>query len=180
MNKKLLKIVGIILAILLLIFIIYKIATYKEPMFNKFPFEKNHYVFNTTEVNYLDTIVHSGLQKLEIDSVIVLVKPLVNKQGLLPGDMDVKAHIKGENCQYIIYIDKFSREEYIQILSHELIHLKQYYKHEFKLEGNGTIPIWKGDTINVKNYTYENRPWEKEAYGNSSKLAEEMKKLLYN
>lgn len=179
MNKKLLKIIGIILAILLLIFIIYKIVTYKEPMFNKFPFQKNHYVFNTTEINYLDTIVHSGLQKLEIDSAIVIIKPLINKQGLL-GDMDVKAHIIGENYQYIIYIDRFSRYENIEILSHELIHLKQYYKHEFKLVDNGKTPIWKGDTINVKNYTYENRPWEKEAYANSSKLAEEMKKLLYN
>lgn len=180
MNKKLLKIIGIVLLVLLLIFVIYKIATYKEPSFNKFPFKPNHHIYNTTQVAYLDTIVESGLQKLNIDSVIVVIKPLVNKQGMLPGDLELKAHIIGEGYQYIIFIDNFSRSENIQYLSHELIHLKQYYKNEFKLVDNGKTPIWKGDTIDVKNYTYENRPWEKEAYENSSSLASKMNELLYN
>lgn len=177
--KKILKIVGIILLILLIIFIIYKIATYKEKTFNKFPFEKQHYVYNMTQVPYLDTVVHAGLQTLKIDSVIVVIKPLINNEGILPGDLITKAYIRGEGFQYIIFIDKFNRDENITTLSHELIHLKQYYKGEMKLINKGTIPIWKGDTINIKNYTYENRPWEKEAYENQHKIGTEMKSILY-
>jgi hypothetical protein len=177
--KKILKIAGIILAIIILIFVIYKIATYKEKTFNKFTFKTNHYVFNRTDALYLDTIVHAGLQKLDIDSVIVVIRPLINKEGILSGDMEFKAHIKGEEYSYIIYIGNFSRDENISILSHELIHLKQYYRNEIKIINEGKTPIWKGDTIDVNGYTYENRPWEKEAYGNQYKLSEKMKTLLY-
>lgn len=177
--KKFLKIIGIILAILILIFIIYKIFTYKEQTFNKFDFKNYHHVFNMTETLYLDTIVHSGLQSLNIDSVIVIIKPLKDKEGLLPGDLVTKAYIKTNGVQYIIFIDKSNRIDNITILSHELIHLKQYYKNELILINDGKTPIWKGDTINLKNYTYENRPWEKEAFDNQNRIASEMKKMLY-
>jgi hypothetical protein len=178
--KKILKIFGIVILILLLILLIYKIFTYKEQTFNKFEFKHYHKVFNMTETSYLDTIVHSGLQSLNIDSVIVIIKPLKNKEGMLPGDLVAKAYIKTNGIQYIIFIDKLDRNENITTLSHELIHLKQYYKKELILIDNGKIPIWKGDTINLNEYTYENRPWEKEAYDNQNKIASEMKLLLYN
>lgn len=177
--KKILKIVGIILAVLIIIFVIYKIVTYKETPFTKFPFQKNHHVYNMTKVEYLDTIVNAGLQTLNIDSVIIIIKPIINKEGLLPDDLIAKANIVGKDCQYIIYVDKCSRSEYISVLSHELIHLKQYYKSELILTNKGKTPIWKGVTINVKDYTYENRPWEKEAYEDSNNLATKMKLLLY-
>ena len=77
----------------------------------------------------------------------------------------------------IIYIDNFSRDEYITILSHELIHLKQYYNGELKI--NSTDVIWKGDIIDLTLYTYENRPWEREAFDNENKIYFEMKKILY-
>lgn len=177
--KKILKITGIVLLILLIIFIIYKISTYKETTFNKFDFKTYHHIINTTEITYLDTIIHSGIQELNIDSVIIVIKPLIDKQVLLPGDLETKAYIKGSGYQYLIFIGKYSREENIQTLSHELIHLKQYYKGEMKIVNQGKTPIWKGDTINIKDYTYENRPWEKEAYENSNDLSTKMKLLLY-
>jgi hypothetical protein len=178
--KKILKISGIVLIILLIILILYKIFTYKEQSFNKFEFKSYNYVFNMTQIPYLDTIVHSGLQALDIDSVIVVIKPLIDKEVVIPGDLIVKAYIKGTGFQYIIFIDKLNRYESITTLSHELIHLKQYYNKDLILLDNIKIPIWKGDTIDVKDYTYENRPWEKEAYNNQNKIASEMKLLLYN
>ena len=122
------KIVGIILLIALVIFAIYKLSTQKEKYFSTFTFERSHQVYNTTGVAYLDTIVQAGLQSLNIDTVIVIIKPLINADGILPEGLTTKAYIKGSGRQYIIYIDNFSRDEYITILSHELIHLKQYYK----------------------------------------------------
>lgn len=177
MKNKWFKIAGIILLIIVLIFLIWKISTYKEKLFNKFPFETYHHVINTTNVLYLDTIVHAGLQILKIDSVIVVIKPLINKEGILPGDLDVKGYIKGEGYTYIIFIDDFSKEESIKILSHELIHLKQYYNNELKIINN--IPVWKGDTIKLDKYDYNQRPWEKEAFANEYDLGLKMNKILY-
>jgi len=177
--KKIFKIIGIILAVLIIIFVIYKISTHKETPFTKFTFKSYHYVINTTEIPYLDTIVHAGIQSLLIDSVTIVIKPIINNI-VLPDDLEAKAYIIGNGYQYVIYIGKLSRIDYITALSHELIHLKQYYKKELILANNGKTPIWKGDTIDIKNYTYENRPWEKEAYDNQDKIAGKMKLLLYN
>ena len=171
------KIVGIILLIALVIFAIYKLSTQKEKYFSTFTFERSHQVYNTTGVAYLDTIVQAGLQSLNIDTVIVIIKPLINADGILPEGLTTKAYIKGSGRQFIIYIDNFSRDEYITILSHELIHLKQYYNGELKI--NSTDVIWKGDIIDLTLYTYENRPWEREAFDNENKIYFEMKKILY-
>jgi hypothetical protein len=175
--KKILKIIGAILLAILLIFIIWKIVTYKEKPFKKFTFKTYNHVFNTTKISYLDTIVHSGLQSLKIDSVIVVIEPLINNEKLLPGDLDTKAYIKGEKYSYLIFIGNFSRTDNILTLSHELIHLKQYYNNELIINGN--MQIWKGDTINISNISYEKRPWEIDAFSKQKQLELDMIKILY-
>jgi len=175
--KNWLKIVGIILLIIIVIFTIYKLSTQKEKYFSKFTFEKYHQVYNTTGVVYLDTIVQAGLQSLNIDTVFIMIKPLINADGLLPDGYTTKAYIKGSEHQYIIFIDNMSRDEYITVLSHELIHLKQYYNKDLIV--NDKDVIWKGDKIDLTLYTYENRPWERDAFDNENKIYFEMKSLLY-
>jgi len=154
-NSKWIKIIGSIIILLILFFIAYKVLTYKEVSFNNFPFQTNHYVYNRTEMSFIDTIVNSGLQKLNIDSVIIVIRPLINKE-YLEKDYDVKAHILGEKYTYIIYIENNSRDNCIKILSHELIHLKQYYTGDLIIQKD--IISWKGDTIDLYKYSYENRP----------------------
>jgi len=178
MNKKILKIIGIILLIFLIMFVVWKIISYEEKTFNTIAFEPGHKIFNTTEQNYLDTIVHAGIQNIDIDSIIIVIKPLINKSDILThGDIDLKAHIVGEGLQYIIYIDKFSRKENIKILSHELIHLKQYYNKDLTIK-NGKV-LWKDKEININEYSYEKLPWEEEAFNEQHILESKIKGILY-
>jgi len=178
MKKKIIKILGIILGILLLIFIVWKIITYEEKYFNKFDFNKNHTVFNMTDIDYLDTIIHSGLQSIKIDNIIVVIKPMIDKKNLqIPDNINIKAYIIGEGIQYIIYIDKMSKNENINVLSHELIYLEQYYTKKLIIKKD-TI-IWDDHIINIELLTYEERPWEKEAFNNQHNLENKMRKILY-
>lgn len=179
MKNKILKIIGIILLIGIIAFIIWKIISYEEKKFNKFEFESSYNIFNETETNYLDTIVYSGLKILNIDSIIVIIKPMeIKKHSLIPDDLDLKAHIISNRVQYIVYMSKMSKSNSIKILSHELIHLKQYYNKELIVINKDSI-FWKNKLIDPYNYSYEDRPWEKEAFAKQHDLEIKMKDMLY-
>lgn len=179
--KKWLKILIIVLIVIIIGFIIWKIATYQEKTFKPITIENNH-IFNTIDnKNYLDTIVFSGIKSLDIDSLIIIIKPLSQKDKndfLWENNSELKAHIKGEGNTYIIYIQtSLGRNEYIEIMSHELIHLNQYYTEKLQIiEGK---VYWENKEIDLDKYSYEKRPWEKEAYENQKELAKKMKLLLY-
>lgn len=178
MNKKILKLIGIILLILIVGFVIWKIVSYEEKTFNKFDFDTNHKIFNTTEINYLDSITHAGIQSVGIYDIIIVIKPLKNKNNLvIPDDIDIKAYIVGDGKQYIIYIDKMSRKQYIKVLSHELIHLQQYYNGKLIVKKD-TI-YWNNKLVDINSYEYKDRPWEKEAFDNQHDLENKMLKILY-
>lgn len=178
MENKILNRILLILLIILVVFIVWKIVTYEEKPFNSIEFAPNHHIFNMTDVDYLDTIVHAGIQSLNIDTIIVTIRPLLNTNKLiLPGDIDLKAHIIGNGIQYIIYIDVLTRGANIRILSHELIHLNQYYNKDLIVEQD--VILWKGDTINMNLYSYENLPWEKDAFCNQNILKGKIEKILY-
>lgn len=170
----------IILVLIIFVFVLYLILKKEEEKyFNKIEIE-NVNIFNTTNVNYLDTIVYSGLKELNIKDVVIVIKELSeNDKKLLGEDIDLKAHIKGENNTYIIFIDnKLNRYDYIRIMSHELIHLKQYYHKELVLINNE--PFWYNVKIFIEDYSYENLPWEKDAFNNQNELKNKMVDILYN
>lgn len=173
--KQIWKIVGIILIALLLIFVVYKISTRKEKPFSKIEFNKSHLVFNQTDVQYLDTIVHAGLQCLNVDSAIVVIRPF--KEVTAPDDIEFKAYLVGKEYTYILYINKFNREFNITAISHELIHLTQYKSKQLII--NGAVCIWNGDTVDVAKILYDQRPWEKDAFTKQIELSNKVTKLLY-
>ena len=62
---------------------------------------------------------------------------------------------------------------WMSILAHELVHVKQQFKGELK-EINGIEKMWKGEVhIGID---YLNLPWEKEAYHMQEVLLDEYKK----
>lgn len=154
-----------------------KIIKNNKKPFNNFKFKSEQIVLNTTNVPYLDTIIHSGLYYLPIKNIIIQIKDF-EKCNLKSYDNNYDAHIIKHEDYYIIYIKKFSKFKYITILSHELIHLKQHYNNELKLINKNTS-IWKGDTINVNSYKYDDRPWEEDALNNQYELEKKMKQKLF-
>lgn len=59
---------------------------------------------------------------------------------------------------------KIPHDQMMQTLAHEMVHAKQYLRGEL----NGWNQSWKGKK--PRNYSYENAPWEKEAYAREEDL----------
>lgn len=178
MNKNV-KIGLIVLSLLIIIFLIYKFYKPTENYFKPVVLDYNNSVFIYNDKKYLDTIIKVGLKNLDIKDVMVIVYPLTSElKNIFGSDTELKAHIR-ENAgfQYFIWIDDISRNESIKVLSHELIHLKQYNTSELTFH-NDTLK-WKGKIYDLNQYQYNDRPWEIDAFSKENELRDKITKELY-
>jgi len=181
MKNTIIKYAGIILLILLIIFGIYKLATTKEKTFRLVNIEKNNFIQNKTDKPYLDSIVHVGMNELGVSGTYIIIRPLTKEvKQQFSNELQFKAHIKGLGKQYVIWIDDMDRSETILVLSHELIHLRQYYNGKLVVSNdtikwnNQIIPLTELSTIE-----YNARPWEIEAFQEQKYLDIDIRKVLY-
>lgn len=171
----------IILGIILLGLIIYLI-TRPEKQFKVVKFTPTSYVINRTGISYLDTIVHIGLKELDIRGISVIIREMDSPKEI-DGGYDTQGYIVariGGGNDYLIYVKKgMDRYKAIDVLSHELFHLKQYNDGDLILLGNGHVS-WMG--TNYKDITtipYMEREWEKEAFSESPELKSNLLNILY-
>ena len=192
MTTKVKWIIGIILLILIG-FILFKksfrdrlkfkinIGTYQEQPFKQFDIETTNMVANRTEDNYLDSVVYVGLNELGIDSLAVTIRPITDEvKQQFDSEGTLKAHILGRDRQYIIFLDDMGRDESIKVLSHELIHLRQYVTKKLVLHKNEVV--WDGEIISeyrVSELKYDDRPWEIEAFAEQRQLENKIRNILY-
>jgi predicted metallopeptidase len=192
MTTKLKWIAGIVLLIIIGLILFKKsfldgldfemnIGIYQEQTFKQLDIKTTNMVVNRTEDNYLDSVVHVGLNELGMDSIAVSIRPITDEvKQRFDSEGNLKAHILGRGRQYIIFLDDMSRDESIKILSHELIHLRQYFTEKLILHKNGVI--WNGKVISeyeVSELKYDDRPWEIEAFGEQRKLENKIRNILY-
>ena len=166
-----------------IIFLLIMSIIHSKPQpFNKLKFERVH-IYNTIkEQNFLDTIVYSGLLNQNLQGLVIVIKPLTKQvQDNFRYDLKLKAHIYGKDSTYIVWIDpSLQRSEYIEVLSHELIHLNQYVSKQLVVNsGDLSTVLWKGESINLSEYSYELRPWEIDAFSKQENLKSLMIKTLY-
>lgn len=76
--------------------------------------------------------------------------------------MDIDSHLS---------IDKL-----VDVLSHEMVHVKQIAKGQLRYKGKKIY--WKGKYINHKKVSYYDHPWEHEAWKNQKILASRVWKIL--
>jgi len=156
-------------------------GVYKEQTFNRIDIETTNMIANRTDRNYLDSIVYVGLNELNLDSVAVTIRQISPEvQAMFDSNSQLKAHIIGKENQYIIFVDEMSRDEAIKVLSHELIHLKQYYTKKLILEKDKVI--WDGREVyqtEINETKYEQRPWEAEAFAGQRGLENKIREILY-
>jgi predicted metallopeptidase len=156
-------------------------GVYKEQTFNRIDIETTNMVANRTETNYLDSIVYVGLNEMNLDSVTITIRQISpDVQAMFDSNSQLKAHIIGKGNQYVIFVDDMSRDEAIKVLSHELIHLKQYYTKKLILEKDKVI--WNGREVyqtEINETKYEQRPWEAEAFAGQRQLESKIKNKLY-
>jgi len=157
------------------------IGIYQEQTFKQLDIKTTNMVVNRTEDNYLDSVVYVGLNELGMDSIAVTIRPITDEvKQQFDSEGTLKAHILGRGRQYIIFLDDMSRDESIKVLSHELIHLRQYVTQKLILHKNEVI--WDGEVISeykVSESKYADRPWEIEAFAEQRKLESKIRNILY-
>lgn len=167
----------LVISIILIIWL-NKRAERKIRHFKKIEFVHTNEILNRTDINYIDTVVYVGLKELGVRYVTVIVYPLnKNIKNNFPPEFELKAHIRGVGSNYIIWIDDMSKLETIQVLSHELIHLQQYYTK--KLIYSDSVTIWNNQVMDINTLDYNSRPWEIEAFQQESSLEKKMLKDLF-
>jgi hypothetical protein len=92
-------------------------------------------------------------------------------------DGELKAHIRYENDDFYIFIGKMDRNEAIEVLSHEVIHMLQYRSGNLSYT-NGKV-TWMGEVLDLNSKEYEERPWEVEAFQKQSQLIGMVKESLW-
>jgi hypothetical protein len=90
---------------------------------------------------------------------------------------DLKAHIRYYNNGFYLFTGPLSRNQSIEVLCHEVIHMQQYSSGDL-IYDNGNI-TWKGETLELNSKEYENRPWEKDAFSRQTQLIKSVEDVLY-
>ena len=161
-----------------------EIGIFEEKVFEDIDFETTNIVYNRTDREFYDEVVQVGLRELGIDSVIVSIRQITQEaKDNFDIDTELRAHIlpnvsRGNN--YVIWIADMGRYESIVVLSHELIHLKQYQNKEIIIEEDGVI--WKGIKFTYEDISYieyRTRPWERDAFNRDKQLRFKMQDILY-
>jgi hypothetical protein len=180
MKKKIIiSFIVIILIGLIILLIIKSSKTQPEKYFSPVNFNSVNYVNNNTNKNYYDTIIKVGLEKLNLRDVSVLITPLSPSiKSSLGDNYELKAHLRENGDEYVLFIDDVSREESITIISHELIHLKQYLTKEL-VYSNGIV-YWQKKEFVLNDIGYGDRPWETDAFKKEPELSNKIKSTLYS
>ena len=141
--------------------------------------DKSNLVFNFTSQSYYDTIILTGLQILGIQDVGVTVEPLSDKakENFAKQGGELAAHLREYYGSYYLYIDPAPLNEAIDVIAHELIHLKQYNTSELVFK-NDTL-TWRNKIYERNELSYGERPWEIDADEKGNELAKQIKEKLY-
>lgn len=175
------------IVLIIFILIVFFVGIYFLNKKNEKPFKEvdipdtANYINNRTENKYIDTVLLLAANKLGVEGAIISVFPMSDEVRInfeRDNNISLKAFIVGSGYQYAIFTQDLDRMESITVFSHEMIHLKQYNSNRLIVLGNGVV-TWEGQKIEVNSIPYNDRPWEREAFQNETKLANDLKKILY-
>jgi hypothetical protein len=181
MNKKsVIVALGIIIAIVLLILLI--VYSSKPVNYAVVDLPTDNFIDNQSSKPHLDTVVAIGMEELGISGCSVRIRDMNEQLRNNPGasGLELGAAIFGSGNSYLIYVDpSIDKREVITVMSHELIHLRQYFSEDLMIiNGSAGIVKWKGEEMNVLNLEYNLRPWEVEAFAEQRNLAKDIMRIL--
>lgn len=178
MKNNWVKIILVLVILILFGLLIWKSSTQVEKPYKIIALDSTNSVSNNTLFPYYDTAVKVGLNLLDIHNVTIHLYPLTKEMiSLLGPDIELSAHIKKINEEYVIWIDNEDRNSVIDIIAHELIHLKQFHSSELIIKNN--VLTWKGDVYDANSIEYSGRPWEIDAVAKGKILEKEIRTNLY-
>lgn len=168
----------IVSVVLLLIALVMWLSQQEEKPFKRVHLTQNNVVANYTDMNFLDTIAHVGLDTLGLCDITLYIKPLSkNAKDNFGSEIELKALMYGHGDEYVIWIDHIGKEEGINVISHELIHLLQYRSRELVYEG--FYVYWNRAKYDIKETAYMSRPWEVDAFERQAPLQRTIRSVLY-
>lgn len=171
----------VVIALIIGVIIYFLNRESKTEYFNEVTLPETNTVYNSSDYNFMDTIVSIGLEELSIKDKTVTIRNMpsyVSNNFDNQNDMRLEASVYGVGDTYIIYVTNMDRDVAMKILSHELIHLNQYASKRLVILSNGLVK-WEGKEISVLDYSYNNRPWEIEAFDGQGDLQKRIEKILY-
>lgn len=157
-------------------FVIFNSQTQKEIPFSSVELQDNNYVVNNSLPSYYDTIVSVGLDQVGIKGVTVTIGEL-SDQAKQTFSGELNAHVRFIDGKFYLFIDPLSKKTAITVISHEIIHMKQYLDGTFQYD-DGKI-TWNGESYLLDDINYDDRPWETEAFQLESQLASQISKVVY-
>jgi len=170
----------VIPSFLTLIFIVLLVLSKKEEdrPFNSVELNGNVYVLNSKIPSYYDTIVIVALSQTDIDQArVYLYKLSESTKNKFEGSL--KAHLRYVNGDFYLYIDDhLGRREAISVISHEVIHMLQYYYQDIVYDDVSGNVFWKGEVYSLDK-EYDSRPWEQDAFQRQGQIADKVFNILY-
>jgi hypothetical protein len=175
MKNIIVKIVAGILLLIILYFLIFKTNSEEKP-FNQIQLTENNFIYNEKFPTYYDTILMVAMDEAELAGFNVMLRELTDG-AKSQFDGDLKAHIRYQNDDFYLFTGKMSKNEAIEVLSHEVIHMLQYRSGNLSYT-NGKV-TWMGEVLDLNSKEYEQRPWEVEAFQKQSQLMGMVKESLW-
>jgi len=178
-KKTIYIIIGVILALGLIIYLISRIPK-KE--IDSFEFPATIEVVNHTENEVVDTITMvilnkvMGYDEMKID---IYDMPEIFKNTEETELIAFITDVPFEDHRYKIYLKENVRiGDLLNVLPHEMAHLKQHEDGRLQvIEGEGYV--WEGDSSLYSDVTYDERPYEKEAYIQGPIIKRKLTNILY-
>ena len=183
-----LTLVTVLVVAAIILFAILFNKPFLEPTFENIDIPKIYSIQNKTEYEFLSKVISAGITELGMDTVYITLYPLdeATKEKASIEGRDLFAHIVAGNVgtkQYAIFIaeDGLGIDDYITVIAHELIHLQQYESGKLRVIDleTGTVVYNGWPYQNISLIPYDNRPWEQEAFKESTALAKKITKRLY-
>jgi hypothetical protein len=174
-NYKLLISVGLVVLILASV-IIYNLQSSKEVPFESVELKEENSVINGVLPTFYDTILSVGLDLAGIKGVTVTIEELPD-EAKKSFNGELNAHVRYLDGSFYLFIDPLNKKKAITVISHEIIHMKQYLDGTFQYD-NGKI-TWNGEAYLLEDINYDNRPWESEAFQMEGQLASQISEVVY-
>lgn len=174
-NYKLLISVGLVVLILASV-IIYNLQSSKEVSFQSVELKEENSVINGVLPTFYDTILSVGLDLAGIKGVTVTIEELPD-EAKKSFNGELNAHVRYLDGSFYLFIDPLNKKKAITVISHEIIHMKQYLDGTFQYD-NGKI-TWNGEAYLLEDINYDNRPWESQAFQMEGQLASQISEVVY-
>lgn len=156
-------------------FIVSNVDAEDKP-FNQIELSNNNTIVNNNFPKYYDTVLSVAMDQMGLSGYVVVLYDLTdNAKSQFDGEL--KAHIRYVNSNFYLFSEGFDRQESIDVLTHEVIHMQQYASGDLIYENDQVI--WKNEQIDLESKEYERRPWENDAFEKGSQLSNTVKSILY-